>query len=125
MGDKITVPHILKMKQGGELITCLTAYDYSFARILDQAGVEMLLVGDSLGCVVQGNPNTLAVTLDEMVYHTRTVARGRKRALVLRKETIQALSSKDLEAVAGGVESRTIPTLCLTVKTCASFEFAC
>ena len=83
MGDKITVPHILKMKQRGEMITCLTAYDYSFARILDEAGVEMLLVGDSLGCVVQGNPNTLAVTMDEMVYHTRIVARGRKRALVI------------------------------------------
>jgi 3-methyl-2-oxobutanoate hydroxymethyltransferase len=83
MGDKITVPHIAKMKQQGEKITCLTAYDYSFARILDEAGVEMLLVGDSLGCVVQGNANTLAVTMDEMIYHTRLVARGRKRALVI------------------------------------------
>jgi 3-methyl-2-oxobutanoate hydroxymethyltransferase len=83
MGDKITVPHILKMKQRGEKITCLTAYDYSFARILDEAGVEMLLVGDSLACVVQGNHNTLAVTMDEMIYHTRLVARGRKRALVV------------------------------------------
>lgn len=83
MGDKITVPHIVKMKQGGETITCLTAYDYSFARILDEAGVELLLVGDSLGCVVQGNHNTLTVTMDEMVYHTRLVVRGRKRALVI------------------------------------------
>ena len=83
MGDKITVPHIVKMKQRGEKITCLTAYDYSFARILDEAGVEMLLVGDSLGCVVQGGQNTLAVTMDEMIYHTRAVVRGRKRALVI------------------------------------------
>jgi 3-methyl-2-oxobutanoate hydroxymethyltransferase len=83
MGDKITVPHVLKMKQRGEKITCLTAYDYCFARILDDAGVEMLLVGDSLGCVVQGNHNTLAVTMDEMIYHTRLVARGRNRALVI------------------------------------------
>ena len=83
MGEKITVPHILKMKQRGEKITCLTAYDYSFARILDEAGVEMLLVGDSLGCVVQGNHNTLAVTMEEMLYHTRLVARGCKRALVI------------------------------------------
>ncbi|MGZ8496561.1 MAG: 3-methyl-2-oxobutanoate hydroxymethyltransferase [Candidatus Binatia bacterium] len=83
MGDKITVPHIVKMKQRGEKITCLTAYDYSFARILDEAGVEMLLVGDSLGCVVQGGANTLAVTMDEMIYHTRLVARGCKRALVI------------------------------------------
>jgi 3-methyl-2-oxobutanoate hydroxymethyltransferase len=83
MGEKITAPHIVKMKRRGEKITCLTAYDYSFARILDEAGVEMLLVGDSLGCVVQGNHNTLAVTMDEMVYHTRMVVRGRKRALVI------------------------------------------
>ncbi len=83
MGDKITVPHIVKMKQRGEKITCLTAYDYSFARILDEAGVEMLLVGDSLGCVVQGCANTLAVTMDEMIYHSRLVVRGRKRALVI------------------------------------------
>jgi 3-methyl-2-oxobutanoate hydroxymethyltransferase len=83
MGDKVTVPQILKMKQRGEKITCLTAYEYSFARILDEAGVEILLVGDSLGCVVQGNPNTLAVTMDEMIYHTRLVVRGRKRALVI------------------------------------------
>jgi 3-methyl-2-oxobutanoate hydroxymethyltransferase len=83
MGDKITVPHIVKMKQRGEKITCLTAYDYSFARILDEAGVDMLLVGDSVGCVVQGNHNTLAVTMEEMIYHTRTVVRGCKRALVI------------------------------------------
>ena len=83
MGDKITVPHIQKMKQRGEKITCLTAYDYSFARILDEAGVEMLLVGDSLGCVIQGGQNTLSVTMDEMIYHTRAVVRGRKRALVI------------------------------------------
>ncbi len=83
MGDKITVPHIMKMMQRGERITCLTAYDYAFARILDDAGVEMLLVGDSLGCVVQGGANTLAVTMDEMIYHTRLVVRARKRALVI------------------------------------------
>ena len=83
MGDKITVPHIQKMKQRGEKITCLTAYDYSFARILDEAGVEMLLVGDSLGCVIQGGQNTLSVTMEEMIYHTRAVVRGRKRALVI------------------------------------------
>src|SRR4030095_3874946 len=83
MGDKITVPHIQKMKQRGEKMTCLTAYDYSFARILDEAGVEMLLVGGSLGCGIQGGQNTLSVTMDEMIYHTRMVARGRKRALVI------------------------------------------
>ena len=83
MGEKITVPELVKKKQKGEKITCLTAYDYSFARILDQAGVDILLVGDSVGCVFQGQPNTLPVTLNEMIYHTRAVTRGRKRALVI------------------------------------------
>jgi 3-methyl-2-oxobutanoate hydroxymethyltransferase len=83
MADKVTVPEIHAMKQRGEKITCLTAYDYSFARILDVAGVDILLVGDSLGCVVQGHETTLPVTMDEMIYHTRTVVRGRKRALVV------------------------------------------
>ena len=83
MGEKVTVPEIVKQKHRGEKITCLTAYDYSFARILDAAGVDILLVGDSVGCVFQGRPNTLPVTLDEMIYHTRAVSRGRKRALVV------------------------------------------
>jgi 3-methyl-2-oxobutanoate hydroxymethyltransferase len=83
MTEKVTVPEIMKMKQRGQKITCLTAYDYSFSRIFDQAGIDILLVGDSLGTVVQGNPNTLPVTLDEMIYHTKAVARGRKRALVI------------------------------------------
>ncbi len=83
MAEKVTVPDIIKMKQRGAKITCLTAYDYSFARILDGAGVDVLLVGDSLGCVVQGHGNTLPVTIDEMIYHTRAVVRGRKRALVV------------------------------------------
>jgi 3-methyl-2-oxobutanoate hydroxymethyltransferase len=83
MGDKVTVPAIIKMKQRREKITCLTAYDYSFARILDAAGVDILLVGDSLGCVIQGQVNTLPVTLDDMIYHTRAVVRGRTRALVV------------------------------------------
>jgi 3-methyl-2-oxobutanoate hydroxymethyltransferase len=83
MGEKVTVPDIVKKKHLGDKITCLTAYDYSFARILDQAGVDILLVGDSVGCVFQGQPNTLPVTMDEMIYHTRAVVRGRKRALVI------------------------------------------
>src|SRR5882724_13622160 len=83
MGEKVTVPGIVKKKCQGEKITCLTAYDYSFARILDQAGIDILLVGDSVGCVFQGQANTLPVTLDEMIYHTRAVTRGRKRALVV------------------------------------------
>ena len=83
MAEKVTVPGIVKMKPEGKKITCLTAYDYSLARILDDAGVDVILVGDSVGSVVQGQPNTLAVTMDEMIYHTRIVARGCKRALVV------------------------------------------
>ncbi|MET0500050.1 MAG: 3-methyl-2-oxobutanoate hydroxymethyltransferase [Candidatus Binatia bacterium] len=82
MAEKVTVPEIVGRKQG-EKITCLTAYDYSFARILDGASIDIILVGDSVGCVFQGQPNTLPVTLDEMIYHTRAVARGCKRALVV------------------------------------------
>jgi len=81
--DKVTVPEIRKMKQKGEKITALTAYDYSFSRILDEAGVDILLVGDSLGSVIQGRENTLHVTLEEVIYHTRAVVRGRERALVV------------------------------------------
>ena len=83
MAEKVTVPEIKKMKQKGEKITALTAYDYSFARILDEGGVDILLVGDSLGTVIQGQESTLPVTLEEMIYHTKTVVRGRKRALVV------------------------------------------
>jgi len=83
MEEKVTVPEIRKMKESGQKITALTAYDYSFARILDQAGIDILLVGDSLGSVIQGRENTLSVTMDDMIYHTKAVARGRKRALLV------------------------------------------
>jgi len=71
------------MKAEGAPITMLTAYDYPFARIFDHAGVDVLLVGDSLGMVVQGADSTLPVTLGEVIYHTRMVVRARRRALVI------------------------------------------
>jgi len=80
---KLTVPDIGRMKAAGERISMVTAYDCPFARLLDEAGVDILLVGDSLGMVVQGLETTLPVTLDDIVYHTRLVSRGRRRALVL------------------------------------------
>ena len=83
MGQKVTVPELVKMKQRGEKIVSLTAYDYCFARILDNAGIDVLLVGDSLGAVVQGHDTTLPVTLEDIIYHTRAVIRGRQRALVV------------------------------------------
>ncbi len=73
----------LEMKKKGEKITCLTAYDASFSAILDHAGVDIIMVGDSLGTVIQGHPITVYVEVDEMVYHTRCVARGRERAMLV------------------------------------------
>ncbi len=81
--EPITVPRLRAMKQEGRPIACLTAYDASFARVLDEAGIDLVLVGDSLGMVVQGRETTLAVTVDDMVYHTRCVARGLRRALLV------------------------------------------
>lgn len=81
--DKITTQTIKGMKKKGEKITMLTAYDYSTAALLDQAGVEILLVGDSLGMVVLGYETTLPVTMEEMLHHTRAVSRGTKRAMVV------------------------------------------
>lgn len=80
---KITVPQIVAMKAKGEKIAMVTAYDYSFAKLFDGAGVEMLLVGDSMGMVVQGRKNTLGVTLDHVVYHCHCVAKGAERAHVV------------------------------------------
>jgi len=80
---KITVLDVLKMKKEGRKIPVLTAYDYSMSRILDEAGIPIILVGDSAGMVFAGHKNTLPVTMDEMRYHTRAVARGIKNALVV------------------------------------------
>ncbi len=80
---KITLSTLRTMKQNGEKIAALTAYDARFAQVLDAAGVDVLLVGDSLGMVVQGKATTLPVSMDEMVYHTQMVARGSQRALVM------------------------------------------
>jgi 3-methyl-2-oxobutanoate hydroxymethyltransferase len=71
------------MKQTGEKIAMLTAYDASFARVLDNQGVDIILVGDSLGMVIQGHDTTVPVTMDEMVYHTRAVTQASQRALVI------------------------------------------
>jgi 3-methyl-2-oxobutanoate hydroxymethyltransferase len=79
----VTLDTLRKMKQAGQRIASLTAYDYSFARLLEAAAVDVVLVGDSLGNVIQGQATTVPVTLDEMVYHTRCVARGLERALLL------------------------------------------
>ena len=80
---RITVSHLKEMKAKGEKIACLTAYDASFAQLLDNNGVDVVLVGDSLGMVIQGLETTLPVTMDEMVYHGKAVARGLQHALLI------------------------------------------
>src|SRR6202161_1199042 len=81
--QRVTIHTLRQMKERGEKIAVLTAYDATFARLFDEAGADVLLVGDSLGMVIQGNETTLPVTLDEMAYHCRAVARGVRRAHVV------------------------------------------
>lgn len=83
MKERITKLTLSKKKKNKEKITMLTAYDFPFARVLDEAGIDILLVGDSLGMTVQGLENTLPVTLEEILYHTKLVVRARKRAMVI------------------------------------------
>ena len=80
---RLTLHDLARMRAAGDKITALTCYDASFARLLDAEGVDVLLVGDSLGMVLQGLDSTLPVSLEEMAYHTRSVARGASRALIV------------------------------------------
>jgi 3-methyl-2-oxobutanoate hydroxymethyltransferase len=80
---RVTVNTLQKMKSSGEKIAMLTAYDYSMARIVDEAGVDVILVGDSASNVMAGHETTLPITLDQMIYHAQSVIRGVKRALVV------------------------------------------
>ena len=80
---RLTARKLKEMKDNGEKIACLTAYDASFAQVLDNNGVDVILVGDSLGMVIQGLDTTLPVTMDDMVYHGQAVARGVKHALLI------------------------------------------
>ncbi|MFO1051876.1 MAG: 3-methyl-2-oxobutanoate hydroxymethyltransferase [Planctomycetota bacterium] len=83
MDRKVTTEELRRMKAEGRRIVALTAYDWTLARLLDAAGVDLLLVGDSVATVVQGEDTTVPVTMDEMVYHARLVSRGSKRAFVV------------------------------------------
>ncbi len=80
---KVTIPSLMQKKKRGERLSMLTAYDATFGRLVDDAGVDLILVGDSLGMVIQGQDNTLAVTVDDVIYHSRAVARGAQRALIV------------------------------------------
>ncbi len=87
--SKITATTLFEKKQKHEPITCLTAYDYASARLLDEAGIDMILVGDSLGMVMLGYENTLPVTVEEMLHHTRAVRRGSEARLPGRRHAFR------------------------------------
>jgi len=100
MPPSINVKSLIEMKRQSRKIVVLTAYDYPFARMADEAGVHILLVGDSLGNVVQGGTNTLAVTMDEMIYHTRIVARAANNAMVVGDMPFMSYQASVPEAIA-------------------------
>ena len=81
--SKTTINQLLKMKQDGQKFATITAYDATFAKLFDEEGIPAILIGDSLGMVIQGHSDTLPVTIDEMAYHTRCVRRGTTNALVI------------------------------------------
>jgi len=100
MPSKVTLTTLNKMKKDGEKIVALTAYDYPFAQMVDESGVHMILVGDSLGMVVQGHSSTLPVTMDEMIYHTRIVARAAGQAMVIGDMPFMSYQAGMREAIA-------------------------
>ena len=100
---KVTMPALAEMKRQGKPISALTAYDYSSSRLADEAGIDLLLVGDSLAMVVLGHENTLAVTVDEMLHHTRAVRRAVRRALVVADMPFGSYHGQVAEALANAI----------------------
>ena len=103
--SKITVPSLLDRKLRGERIVCLTAYDYPSARLVDEAGVDLLLVGDSLAQVVLGYDSTVPVTLDEMLHHLRAVRRAVRRALLVLDLPYGTYHASESEALSAGIRA--------------------
>jgi 3-methyl-2-oxobutanoate hydroxymethyltransferase len=118
----MNVPELVAMK-GKEKISMITAYDYTSARIADDAGVDIILVGDSLGMVMQGNDSTIPVTLDEMIYHAKMVKKGAKNALIVVDMPFMSYQADYVEAVrnAGRIMKE---TECDAVKLEGGREFA-
>jgi 3-methyl-2-oxobutanoate hydroxymethyltransferase len=94
----LSINDITAMKRNGEKITCLTAYDAGFAAVIDKVGIDIMLVGDSLGMVIQGHSTTVPVTIEQMVYHTQCVSRVRKRAYVIADMPFMTYSNLDIAA---------------------------
>ena len=100
---KVTTARLSEMKARGEKIAMLTAYDYSMARLVDQAGMDVILVGDSASNVMVGNPTTLPMTLDQMIYHARCVSNGVERALVVCDMPFGTYQGNSKEALASAI----------------------
>jgi 3-methyl-2-oxobutanoate hydroxymethyltransferase len=100
---KVTMPALAEMKRQGKPISALTAYDYATSRLVDEAGIDLILVGDSLAMVVLGHENTLAITVDEMLHHTRAVRRAVRRALVVADMPFGSYHTTVAEGVANAV----------------------
>ena len=96
---KITPVDIQEMKRAGKKITMLTAYDYPMALLEDRAGIDIILVGDSVGMVVLGYENTIPVTMDEMIHHTKAVSRGARSALIIGDMPFMSYNSSEREAI--------------------------
>lgn len=100
---KVTTRRLIEMKQRGEQIAMLTAYDYSTALIVDQAGIDVILVGDSVSNVIAGNITTLPITLDQMIYHAKSVMKATKRALVVVDMPFGSYQGNSKEALASAI----------------------
>ena len=100
---KVTTRRLAEMKQRGEKISMLTAYDYSMATLIDQAGMDVILVGDSASNVMAGNTTTLPITLDQMIYHGKSVVKGVKRALVVVDLPFGTYQGNSKEALASAI----------------------
>ena len=100
---KVTTARLREMKQRGEKIAMLTAYDYSLARLVDEAGIDVILVGDSASNVMIGNPTTLPITLDQMIYHAKCVTNGTKRALVVCDMPFGSYQGNSKEALSSAI----------------------
>ena len=100
---KVTTHRLFEMKQRGEKISMLTAYDYSMAKLIDEAGIDVILVGDSASNVMAGNMTTLPITLDQMIYHGKSVVKGVKRALVVVDMPFGTYQGNPIEALASAI----------------------
>ena len=100
---KVTTHRLVEMKQRGEKISMLTSYDYTMAQIVDGAGVDVILVGDSASNVMAGNVTTLPITLDQMIYHGKSVVRGVKRAMVIVDMPFGSYQGNELEGLASAI----------------------